>query len=152
MDFPQGSQCYSNESINVMEPGQRIPCKKRYAQRTIRFDARGNQVDIKDSDSDDDHKMPAKNSCKKPKKVANPMNTESSEETDDNEDFKARKEEKAFLKSIDKKENSDTSGGKNRSRSVVGNTFHPSFVCTSETKSNTAVNTTVGGVGQNKKS
>jgi uncharacterized protein (DUF2336 family) len=25
----------SDDSINVMEPGQRIPCKKRYAQRTI---------------------------------------------------------------------------------------------------------------------
>jgi hypothetical protein len=29
----------SDESINVMEPGQRIPCKKRFAQRTIRFDS-----------------------------------------------------------------------------------------------------------------
>jgi hypothetical protein len=42
-------------------------------------------------------------------------------------------------------------GGKNRSRSVVGNTFHPSFVCTSETKLNSAMNTTVGGVGLKKK-
>jgi hypothetical protein len=33
-----------DESINVMEPGQRIPCKKRYAQRTIQFDSKGNQV------------------------------------------------------------------------------------------------------------
>jgi hypothetical protein len=98
----------SDESINVMEPGQRIPCKKRYAQRTIRFDARGNQVDIEDSDSDDDCKMPAKISRKKPKKVADPMDTEFSEETDEDEDFKASKEEKAFLKSIDKKENSGT--------------------------------------------
>jgi hypothetical protein len=54
----------SDESINVM----RMPNKKRYAQRTILFDARGNHVDIKDSDSDDDHKMPAKISRKKPKK------------------------------------------------------------------------------------
>jgi hypothetical protein len=30
----------SDESINVMEPGQRIPCKKRYAQRTIQFAAK----------------------------------------------------------------------------------------------------------------
>jgi hypothetical protein len=73
---------------------------------TIRFDARGNQVNIADSDSDDDRKMPAKISRKKPKKVADPMNTESSEETDEDEDFQASKEEKAFLKSIDKKENS----------------------------------------------
>jgi hypothetical protein len=98
----------SDESINIMEPGQRIPCKKRFAQRTIQFDARGNQVDIKDSDSDDDRKMPAKISRLKPKKVADPMDTESSEETDEDEDFKASKEEKAFLKSIDKKENSGT--------------------------------------------
>jgi hypothetical protein len=54
----------SDESINVMELGQRIPHKKRYAQRTIRFDARGNQVNIRDSDSDDDCKMPAKISRK----------------------------------------------------------------------------------------
>jgi hypothetical protein len=36
------------------------------------------------------------------------MDTESSEETDEDEDNKASKEEKSFLKSIDKKENSDT--------------------------------------------
>jgi hypothetical protein len=42
------------------------------------------------------------------------------------------------------------SGGRNRSRSVVGNTFLPSFVRTSETKSNSAMNTTVGGVGLKK--
>jgi hypothetical protein len=42
------------------------------------------------------------------------------------------------------------SGGRSRSRSVV-DTFHPSFVCTSETKSNSAMNTTVGGVGLKKK-
>jgi hypothetical protein len=98
----------SDESIHVMEPGQRISCKKRYAQRTIRFDSKGNQVNIKDSDSDDDRKMPAKISHKKPKKVADLMDTESSEETDEDEDYKASKEEKAFLKSIDKKENSVT--------------------------------------------
>jgi hypothetical protein len=43
------------------------------------------------------------------------------------------------------------SGGRNRSRSVVGNTFHPSFVLTSETKSNSAMNMTVGGVRLKKK-
>jgi hypothetical protein len=36
------------------------------------------------------------------------MDTESSEETDEDEDFKERKEEKALLKSFDKKENSGT--------------------------------------------
>jgi hypothetical protein len=98
----------SNESIIVMEPGQRILSKKRYAQHTFQFDSKGNQAGIKDSDSDDDRKMPAKISCKKPKKVADPMDTESSEETDEDEDDKASKEENAFLKSIDKKENSGT--------------------------------------------
>jgi hypothetical protein len=52
--------------------------------------------------------MPPKISHKTPKKVADPMDTECSEETDEDEDYKASKEEKAFLKSIDKKENSDT--------------------------------------------
>jgi hypothetical protein len=98
----------SDESIHVMAPGQRIPRKKRFAQRTIRFDYKGNQVDIEDSDSDDDRKIPAKISRKKPKKVADPMDTESSDETDRDEDYKASKEEKAFLKSIDKKQNSET--------------------------------------------
>jgi hypothetical protein len=59
----------SDESIHVMEPRQRIPRKKRYAQRTFWFDSKGNQVDIEDSDSDDDCKMPAKISPKQPKKV-----------------------------------------------------------------------------------
>jgi hypothetical protein len=36
------------------------------------------------------------------------MDTEYSEETDEDEDYKASKEEKAFLKSIDKKEISET--------------------------------------------
>jgi predicted RNA binding protein YcfA (HicA-like mRNA interferase family) len=73
----------SDESIHVMEPGQRIPRKKRFAQRTIQFDYKGNQVDFEDSESDDDRKMPAKISRKKPKKVAEPMDTDSSEETDE---------------------------------------------------------------------
>jgi hypothetical protein len=67
----------------------------------------GKTVDIKDSNSDDDCKMPAKISCKKTKKVADPMDTNSSAESDEDEDCKVNKEEKAFLKSIDKKENSD---------------------------------------------
>jgi hypothetical protein len=83
--------------------------KKRFAQLKIRIDSKGKkEVKIKDSESDDDRKMPAKISRKKPKKVAGPMDTESSEETDEVEDYKASTEEKAFLKSIDKKENSDT--------------------------------------------
>jgi hypothetical protein len=62
----------------------------------------GKKANIKDSDSDDDHKMPAKISRKKPKKVAEPMDTDFSAETDEDEDYKASKEENAFLKSIDK--------------------------------------------------
>jgi hypothetical protein len=84
----------SNESIHVMEPGQRIPCKKRFAQHTIQFDYKGNQANIKDSESDDDRKMPAKICRRKPKKVADPMDTESSEDTDADEDHKASKVEK----------------------------------------------------------
>jgi hypothetical protein len=56
---------------------------KGYAQPTIQFDARGNQVNIEDSDSDDDRKMPAKISCKKTKKVADPMDTEDKKENSD---------------------------------------------------------------------
>jgi hypothetical protein len=49
-----------------------------------------------------------KSAVKNLKKVADPMDTKSSEETDEDEDFKASKEEKAFLKTTDKKENSGT--------------------------------------------
>jgi hypothetical protein len=55
-------------------------------------------VDIENSDLEDDHKMPAKFSRKKPKKVADPMNTDS--DSSEDEDLKALKEEKAFLMSI----------------------------------------------------
>jgi hypothetical protein len=49
-----------------------------------------------------------KSAIKKPKRVADCMDTDSYLETDEDEDTKASKEEKAFHKSIDKKENSDT--------------------------------------------
>jgi hypothetical protein len=62
----------SDESIHVMEPGQRIPPKKRLAQRTIQFYYKGNQVDIEDSESDDDRKMPAKISQKNLKRSLSP--------------------------------------------------------------------------------
>jgi hypothetical protein len=62
----------SDESINVMEPVQRIPCKKRYAQRTIRFDARGIQVGIEDSDSMMIAKCPLKSAVKKLKRLLIP--------------------------------------------------------------------------------
>jgi hypothetical protein len=66
------------------------------------LNSKGKVVDIKNSGSEDDHKMPTKISRKKPKKVADPMDTDS--ESSEDEDSKAIKEEKAFLKSIDKKE------------------------------------------------
>jgi hypothetical protein len=37
-------------SIHVMDLGQRIPRKKRFAQWTIRFDYNRNQVNIEDSE------------------------------------------------------------------------------------------------------
>jgi hypothetical protein len=101
----------SDGSMHVMEPGQRIPRKKKFAQRTIRMNAKGKTIDIENSDSEDGRKMPAKISRKKPKKVADLMDTDSSTEASEHEDLKVSKEEKAFLKSIDKKEieeNSDT--------------------------------------------
>jgi hypothetical protein len=79
--------------MHVMEPGQRIPRKKKLCKRTIQIGSNGKQVDIEDSDSDDDHKMPSQISRKKPKKVADPMDTDSSAETDEDEDCKAVKEE-----------------------------------------------------------
>jgi hypothetical protein len=98
----------SDGSMHIMEPGQRIPCKKRFVQHTIQIGVNGKKVNIEDSDSDDDRKIPAQISRKEPKKVADPMDTDSSAETDEDEDSKASKEEKAFLKSINKKENIDT--------------------------------------------
>jgi hypothetical protein len=56
----------SDESIHAMEPGQRLPCKKRFVQRTIQIVSNGKKVDIQDSDSDDDHKMPAQISGRHP--------------------------------------------------------------------------------------
>jgi hypothetical protein len=62
------------------------------------LNCKGKVVGIEDSDSEDDCKMPAKISRKKPKKVAEPMNTDS--ESSEDEDKKAHNEEKAFLMSI----------------------------------------------------
>jgi hypothetical protein len=102
----------SDESMNNME--SRIPLKKQYqkqyAARTIWMNSNGEVVKIEDSDLEDDRKMPAKLSKKKANKksnkktvVSNPMYT-STDESDDDVDLKTSKEEKAFLKSIDKAE------------------------------------------------
>jgi nucleolin len=91
----------SDGSMHNIE--SRIPCKKRIAKRNVRYNSNGEIVDIEDSDSEDDRKMPAQISRKKPKKkvAEDPMDTDSS---DEEQDCKASKEEKAFLKSIGKKE------------------------------------------------
>jgi hypothetical protein len=73
------------------------------------MNSNGNVVAIEgDSDSDDDRKIPATLSKKKankksnkPSAVADPMDTSSE---DEDVDLNTSKEEKAFLKSIDKKE------------------------------------------------
>jgi hypothetical protein len=100
----------SDESMNNME--SRIPLKKqyqkKYASRTIRMDSHGKVIG-QESDSDDDKKMPAKSGNKKLAKktnkkpvTADPMETSSDES--DNKKSSSTKEERAFLKSIDKKE------------------------------------------------
>jgi hypothetical protein len=90
----------SDESIHNME--SRIPCKKKVSIKNVCLNSKGKVVDIENSDSEDDRKMPTKISRKKPKKVADPMNTDS--DSSEDEDEKAQKEEKAFLKYIDKEE------------------------------------------------
>jgi hypothetical protein len=102
-----------DESMHNIEA--RIPWKKqyskKYASRTIRFSSHGKVV-AEESDSDNDRKMPAKMSKKKATKKSNkrpvsadPMNT-SLNESDKKKTNSATKEEKAFLKSIEKQEKS----------------------------------------------
>ena len=91
------------ESIHYMDTV--IPRKKSYASRTIRFNAKGETVDIEDSSDDDDRKMPAKITKKKSNKVVEQMDTDSSsEEESHTKPTKPTKEERAFLKAINKKE------------------------------------------------
>jgi hypothetical protein len=101
----------SDESMHNMEA--RIPWKKqyskKYASRTIRFNSNGKVV-AEESESDDDRKMPAKMSKKKATKKSNkkPVSADSMDTSLDESDKKkknsANKEEKAFLKSIEKQE------------------------------------------------
>jgi hypothetical protein len=86
----------SDESMNNME--SRIPRKKTKSVKNVRLNSNGKVVDIEDSDSEDDRKIPAKISRKKPKKVADSI--ESDSESSKDEEVKENKEEKAFLKSI----------------------------------------------------
>jgi hypothetical protein len=86
----------SDGSMHNME--SRIPCKKTKSIKNVCLNSKGKVVDIEDSDFKDDCKMPAKISRKKPKKVADPI--ESDSESSKDEEVKAHKEEKAFLKSI----------------------------------------------------
>jgi hypothetical protein len=107
------SDTLSDESMHNME--SRIPWKeqysKKYASRTIQFNAKGKVV-AEESDSDNNRKMPAKMSKKKDAKKstkkplsAGPMDT-STDESDKKKKNSANKEEKAFLKSIEKQEKS----------------------------------------------
>jgi hypothetical protein len=101
-----------DESMHNMEA--RIPWKKqyskKYASRTIWFNSNGKVV-AEESDLDN-RKMPAKLSKKKATKKINkkpvsadPLDT-SSDESDKKKKNCATKEEKAFLKSIEKQEKS----------------------------------------------
>jgi hypothetical protein len=78
----------SDESMHNME--SRIPCKKTKSVKNVCLNSKGKVVDIEDSDLEDD--------CKKPKKVAELI--ESDSESSKDEEGKLPKEEKAFLKSI----------------------------------------------------
>jgi hypothetical protein len=86
----------SDESMNNME--SRIPRKKIKSVKNVRLNSKGKVVDIEDSDSEDDRKMPAQIKRKKPKTVVEYMDYDS--ESSKTEEGKLPKEEKAFLKSI----------------------------------------------------
>jgi hypothetical protein len=90
------SDSESSESMHNLE--SRIPRKKKVSIKNVRLNTKGEVVDIEDSDSEDDLKMPAKISSKKPKKVADSSDSDS--ESSKKEEQKLQKEEKAFLKSI----------------------------------------------------
>jgi hypothetical protein len=85
-----------DESMKNME--SRIPCKKIKSVKNVCLNSKGKVVDIEDSNSEDDRKMPAKISRKKPKKVVESL--ESDSESSKDEEGKLPKEKKAFLKSI----------------------------------------------------
>jgi hypothetical protein len=82
--------------MNNME--SRIPCKKTKSIKNVRLNSKGKVVAIENSDLEDDRKMPAIISSKKPKKVADSIDLDSDISKD--EELKVHKEEKAFLKSI----------------------------------------------------
>jgi hypothetical protein len=86
----------SDESMHNLE--SRIPRKKTKSIKNVCLNSKRKVVDIEDSDLEDDRKMPAKISHKKPKKVAEPMDTDS--DSSEDEDLKVHKEEKSFLQSI----------------------------------------------------
>jgi hypothetical protein len=89
----------SDEEMHNSEA--RIPRKKKFV-KNVRYNSKGEVVAVEgDSESEDDRKMPAKISKKRSPKVAELMETDSSDEEMDNG---PTAEERAFLKSIDKKE------------------------------------------------
>ena len=97
--------------MNNME--SRIPRKKAFKKtlanrtvRNVRYNSNGDIVAVED-ESDEDRKMPAR---KHKKRVANPVDSDSSDESV--ADNKTSKEERAFLKAIQKEEksNNESSG------------------------------------------
>jgi hypothetical protein len=64
-----------SESMHNLE--SRIPCKKKVSIKNVHLNTKGEVVDIKDSDSEDDRKIPAKISSKNPKKVADSIDSDS---------------------------------------------------------------------------
>jgi hypothetical protein len=90
----------SDESMHCIE--NRIPRKKGKTYKNVRFNSVGKVVAI-EGDSDDDKKIPAKILKKKSSKKI--IEVESS--SDEEDPYKPTKEEKAFLRAIDKKEKKD---------------------------------------------
>jgi hypothetical protein len=105
---PEDMDTSSDESMHHME--ERIPRKKLYRNKTVRFNNKGEvvAVDSSASESEDDRKMPAKIAKKKARKVvvdpfeSSDMSDE--EEASTNKPNKPSKEERAFLKAVSKKD------------------------------------------------
>jgi hypothetical protein len=91
----------SDESMHNLEA--RIPRKKKFVPKNVRYNSRAEIVAIESSDSEDDRKMPAKITKKRAHKNE-PMDTDSSSESDSGDDNKATEEEQAFLRAINRKE------------------------------------------------
>jgi hypothetical protein len=94
----------SDESMHHME--ERIPRKKFYKNKTVRFNNKGNVVaiDSSDSESEEDRKLPAKITKKKARKVTIDHFASSDMSDEEETPNKPSKEERAFLKAVSKKD------------------------------------------------